>query len=594
VSNLGLGTQLIQWLVIQGSFFATSVFLQKVDGYNAIKTGLVLTPATIGILLTSAGADRFAKRHSQRWLIIVGFATTIVGMVLQLLLVRPRRSDGTPSRSVDPNDPLNAFDEGAIDSPNLADRVPVDAYDFTNLSPAGFAMASEWHYVRPSDSTRGKAWHYVYPGPVTTGGSIAARGPTFLGTHVNRAAATSDLSSLGRPDAEVLEPALYHDLALELNGTGFPCPFKPTAGGPNQFPCGGFARNGDILDVPFIGAYCVRQVPAGPEDHRPASFVELNPATVDSAFADDDDPDDDVDASGMPVEQVGHFCPIDGADLSGSDHADDFGADPAEWRYHWAMHLFDYLTVQCPQDDYLPDVDPAASDLTVPPAPCPMHYPAAGADAALAPQPVANVLPNLANAQASNANQLTEETAPVEGLVNLNTAPWRVLAAVPWLPPPTTTNQKPRWLSDNARIAQAIVDYRDGSPGHAGHGPFRTIFELNRVELPDGTRLRDVLGNTATTVFGPSQGRLAPYGNASDNDIVRGDFMSRFQLMTRVSNLVTTRSDSFVVYVLVQGWRDADTASPTLVCERRLAALVDRTGVTRLNPCASIVRVPTD
>ena len=89
VSNLGLGTQLIQWLVIQGSFFSASVFLQKVDGYNAVKTGLVLTPATIGILLTSAGAGRFAKRHSQRWLIIVGFGTTIVGMILQLVLVRP-------------------------------------------------------------------------------------------------------------------------------------------------------------------------------------------------------------------------------------------------------------------------------------------------------------------------------------------------------------------------------------------------------------------------------------------------------------------------------------------------------------------------
>jgi MFS family permease len=88
-SNLGLGTQLIQWLVIQGSFFGSSVFLQKVDGYNAIKTGLVLTPATIGILITAAGADRFARRHSQRWLIIVGFGTTIVGMILQLLLVRP-------------------------------------------------------------------------------------------------------------------------------------------------------------------------------------------------------------------------------------------------------------------------------------------------------------------------------------------------------------------------------------------------------------------------------------------------------------------------------------------------------------------------
>jgi MFS family permease len=75
--------------VIQGSFFGTSVFLQKVDGYSAIKTGLVLTPATIGILVTAAGADRFARRHAQRWLIIVGFGTTIVGMILQLLLVRP-------------------------------------------------------------------------------------------------------------------------------------------------------------------------------------------------------------------------------------------------------------------------------------------------------------------------------------------------------------------------------------------------------------------------------------------------------------------------------------------------------------------------
>ncbi len=89
VSNLGLGTQIIQWLAIQGTFFATSVFLQEVDGYNAIKTGLVLTPATIGILATSAVAARLARRHSQRSLIIAGFATTIIGMMLQLALVRP-------------------------------------------------------------------------------------------------------------------------------------------------------------------------------------------------------------------------------------------------------------------------------------------------------------------------------------------------------------------------------------------------------------------------------------------------------------------------------------------------------------------------
>jgi MFS family permease len=89
VSNLGLGTQLIQWLIMQGAFFAVSVFLQEVDGNNAIETGLILTPVTLGVLATSAGADRFARRHPQRWLIIAGFSITIIGMIVQILLVRP-------------------------------------------------------------------------------------------------------------------------------------------------------------------------------------------------------------------------------------------------------------------------------------------------------------------------------------------------------------------------------------------------------------------------------------------------------------------------------------------------------------------------
>src|ERR1700744_3211575 len=88
LANLGLGTQTIQWLILQGSFFTVSVYLQEVDGYNAIQTGLLLTPATIGILAASAGADRFARRHPQRWLIIAGFLVTAVGMILLLVLVR--------------------------------------------------------------------------------------------------------------------------------------------------------------------------------------------------------------------------------------------------------------------------------------------------------------------------------------------------------------------------------------------------------------------------------------------------------------------------------------------------------------------------
>jgi MFS family permease len=87
-ANLGMSTQVIQWLALQGSFFVTSVFLQKVRGYNAIETGLILTPATIGILITSARAERLARRRPQSQLVFAGFAATALGIALLLLLVR--------------------------------------------------------------------------------------------------------------------------------------------------------------------------------------------------------------------------------------------------------------------------------------------------------------------------------------------------------------------------------------------------------------------------------------------------------------------------------------------------------------------------
>ena len=88
IANLGLGTQTIQWLILQGAFFTVSVYLQEVNHYNPIQTGLMLTPATFGILAASAAAGRFARRHPQRWLIIAGFLVTAAGMILLLVLVR--------------------------------------------------------------------------------------------------------------------------------------------------------------------------------------------------------------------------------------------------------------------------------------------------------------------------------------------------------------------------------------------------------------------------------------------------------------------------------------------------------------------------
>jgi MFS family permease len=88
ISNLGLITQNVQWLLLMGTSFVVSVFLQTVRGYNAIETGVIFTAATLGILVSSFGAERFAKRRTQKTLILAGFVATVVGIGLLLGLVQ--------------------------------------------------------------------------------------------------------------------------------------------------------------------------------------------------------------------------------------------------------------------------------------------------------------------------------------------------------------------------------------------------------------------------------------------------------------------------------------------------------------------------
>ena len=86
--NLALVTQNVQWLVLMGTSFVVSVYLQEVRGYSAIKTGVVFTAATLGILTSSLAAERLARRFSQKTLIVTGFVVTLGGIGLLLGLVR--------------------------------------------------------------------------------------------------------------------------------------------------------------------------------------------------------------------------------------------------------------------------------------------------------------------------------------------------------------------------------------------------------------------------------------------------------------------------------------------------------------------------
>ena len=86
-SNLGLITQNAQWLMLMGVSFTVAAYLQVVRGYGAIETGVIFTAATVGLLASSLGAERFAARRAQRTLIMAGFLLTTAGIVVFLAMV---------------------------------------------------------------------------------------------------------------------------------------------------------------------------------------------------------------------------------------------------------------------------------------------------------------------------------------------------------------------------------------------------------------------------------------------------------------------------------------------------------------------------
>lgn len=86
VSNLGMITQNLQWLLLMGTSMLVASHLQVVRGYDAIETGIIFSAATVGILGSSLAAGALVKRFSQRALIVTGFLITGVGLLLLLIV----------------------------------------------------------------------------------------------------------------------------------------------------------------------------------------------------------------------------------------------------------------------------------------------------------------------------------------------------------------------------------------------------------------------------------------------------------------------------------------------------------------------------
>jgi len=175
----------------------------------------------------------------------------------------------------------------------------------------------------------------------------------------------------------------------------------------------------------------------------------------------------------------------------------------------------------------------------------------------------------------------------IPGRININTAPWYVIAQLPWMRP---------------EIAQAIVAYRDklrlpvdyrqsptiepdpnsrffatGIPGLREDPGFASIGELNFVTNIVGTNAYRIQryepdGNDlGSEVIGhPGFPDLTTDGLGLGDGVV-DDFEERDIIFSRISNLVTVRSDVFTAYILVRIGTDGP--------QKRVIAILDRSDV---------------
>jgi hypothetical protein len=146
----------------------------------------------------------------------------------------------------------------------------------------------------------------------------------------------------------------------------------------------------------------------------------------------------------------------------------------------------------------------------------------------------------------------------VMGRININTAPSFVLAQLPWM----------RYPDGTSRRAAAIVAHRNAD------GAFESIGELMQVPEMHGLAL-DQKDNRYDVVA-----RFTPRGPDLTPDAALDDFEERDLIFTRISNLVTVRSDVFTAYLLVRVGTDGP--------QRRVIAIFDR---SRVHAAADRVRL---
>jgi len=86
----GVAMLVAQNLVLMGIFFTVPLFLQVVQGLDALDTGVRMLPASVGLLLSAIAGSALAKRLSAKLLVRGGLAIVFLAALLLLDTVEPQ------------------------------------------------------------------------------------------------------------------------------------------------------------------------------------------------------------------------------------------------------------------------------------------------------------------------------------------------------------------------------------------------------------------------------------------------------------------------------------------------------------------------
>lgn len=90
----GVSMLLAQNLILMGIFFTIPLFLQVVQGLDALDTGLRMLPASAGMFLAAIAGSALAKRFAAKPLVRVGLLVVLVAILLLLGTIEPQLDNG--------------------------------------------------------------------------------------------------------------------------------------------------------------------------------------------------------------------------------------------------------------------------------------------------------------------------------------------------------------------------------------------------------------------------------------------------------------------------------------------------------------------